>query len=178
MAGIRDAKKLADSMAALAGAFNVSWRQRRAGEFTLYEPDDLQSGFAYAVGRGQLLIAHRTETIEAVIARSTTTTAAAVGHEGFRRAMAGLPRRTRLLMVAPWSDVVTRVVSWVGAWLPVDLPVLPPAAERAPRWLGLTVNLDAKRRQVVVDVVAAGAQADPQPGGVRGQGGGAAAVAP
>lgn len=177
-AGIKDATKLADHMAALAGAFNVSWRERSAGEFTLYEPDDAQSGFAWAVGRGQLLIAHRAETIEAVIARATTTAAGTHSHEGFRRVTAGLPGETRLLMVARWPDVARRVASWLAGLVPVDVPALPLADGQASHWLGLAVNLDAKRRQVVVDVVVAGTQADPQKSSVAGAGSGAVAVSP
>ncbi len=178
MAGIRDATKLADWMAALAGAFNVSWRPRRVGEFTLYEPDDARSGFAWAVGRGQLLIAYRAETIETVIARPTATAAGTPSHEGFRRVTAGLPRETRLLMVAPWPDVARRVASWVSALLPVDVPAWPPAAEQASRWLGLAVNLDSKRRHVVLDLVATGAQTDLQKVRVRRPTSRAVAVSP
>ena len=178
MAGIQDAAKLADWMAGLAGAFKVSWRQRRVGEFTLYEPDDAQSGFAWAVGRGQLLIAHRIATIETVVAGAATTAAATLRREGFRRVTGGLPRETRLLMVAPWPDMANRVALWVGALLGVDLPALPAAAGQASRRFGLTVNLDAKRRHVVVDVVVGGPQAEPQKGRVRGPSSRAVALPP
>jgi len=177
-AAIDDAARLADHMAALAGAFEVSWRQRPAGEFMLYEPEDPQSGFAYAVGRGQLLIAHRAETIETVIARATTTTAVTPSHEGFRRVTAGLPRQTRLLMVAPWPDVARRVASWLNTFLAVDLSAMPLGAEQTSHWVGLAVNLDAEQRRVVVDVVAAETRPDPQEGSVRGSGDREAPVSP
>ena len=108
IAGLADESDFADHMAALSRYFDIDWRQRKLHDFTIYTPEQDQGGFAYATGRGRLVIARDPRAIESVL--EPMTSSGPSSRRNRRGVSALLPVKNRCSVQLVWPEGI----SWLG----------------------------------------------------------------
>jgi len=166
IAGLADESDFADHMAALSRYFDIDWRQRKLHDFTIYTPAQDQGGFAYATGRGRLVIARDPTTVELVLEPMTSSAPSRRRNGGGVSAL--LPAKNRCSVQLVWPEGA----SWLARQVEhlVDLELSGPAGRLKLDGRRVAGAVSVQDRTVTIDCVV-GNETPDRPAGATGAAG-------